>query len=197
MYISRSVLMYISRSLMYISRSVLMYISRSLMYISRSLMYISRSLMYISRSLMYISRSLLIYIRWSFLHHLNIGFNTYNGGFMWNRANVYGGSTFVLLWSPCIVLHKSMYVRIVNTNFIVYIRYIGSSDGQDEWSSENWIFSDKASMATRSSMCGYFKMLPISCVVYSNIWSLEYRNFKENLLALNKDVYPHTYAHNL
>ena len=51
-------------------------------------------------------------------------------------------------------------------------------------------------MATRSSMCGYFKMLPISCVVYRNIWSLENRNFKENLLALSKDVYisPHAWV---
>ena len=139
---------------------------------------------------------MLMYIRWSFLHRLNIGFNPYNGGFMWNRANVYSGSTFVLLWSTCIVLHKSMYVRIVNTNLIVYIRYTGSSDGQDEWSSVKVEFSViRLQWWQGVVMCGYFKMLPISCVVYSNIWSLENRNFKEILLTLSKDVYPHTHAH--
>jgi hypothetical protein len=137
-----------------------------------------------------------MHIRWSFLHRLDVGFNPYNRGFMWNRANVYGGSTFVLLWSTCIVLHKSMHVRIVNTNFIVYIRYTGSSDGQDEWSSEKVkFFVIKLQCRQWIIMCGHFKMLPISGVVYSNIWSLENRNFKENLLALNKDLYPHTHAH--
>ena len=99
---------------------------------------------------------------------------------MWNRANVYSGSTFVLLWSTCIVLHKSMYVRIVNTNLIVYIRYTGSSDGQDEWSSVKVEISViRLEWWQGVVMCGYFKMLPISCVVYSNIWSLENRNFKK------------------
>ena len=122
-----------------------------------------------------------MYIRWSSLHRLNIGFNPYNWCFMWNRANLYGGSTFVLLRSTYIMLHKSMYVRIINTNFIIYIHYTGSSDDQDEWSNEKVEFSViNLQWWQGVVMCRYSKMLPISFVVYSNIWSLENRKFASN-----------------